>query len=98
MVARSLSRRRPQGNAARRAVHLAAAERAGVLNCATNTVLELADAVRMAGNAVPGAGRQVVRDLGEAVLVETLGERILVEGIGEDSTLKLASAAASALP
>ena len=49
--------------------------------------LELGDAVGQDGDAAfpgaPVAGRQIVKNLGQAVGLEALGERVLVEIIGE---------------
>src|SRR5204862_6843166 len=69
---------------ARQAVDLRAAERLRVVDRLADTVLKLADALRVAGEAAAAArrvaGRQVVQHLRELVPREPLGELLL--GIG----------------
>ena len=79
------------GHACRRnageAVQLLAAEGLCVFDCATDTVLKLANPRRIAGNAaltrVPVACGQVVQHQRKPAAIQSLRDRVLVEGIGK---------------
>src|SRR3546814_13783347 len=59
-----------------------------VIDRLASAVLELADAVRQAGDAalaaIPVAGRHVVQHLGQLVHLQRLGQHFLPEGVGKE--------------